>query len=162
VIEREPSVQRHDSQPVTVKAAARADAAVARTETVIEQSLPAGSQLVAIGESVESGDLLAITVDGRLLRSSLAGDALVYGIVAGAPGQRFSEQAPVAFAGVATSCHVDASAAPIAVGDLLVSSPLLGYAMKAPESVRAGTVVAKALEALSSGSGTIRVLVVSR
>lgn len=162
VIGREPDVQRRDSQPVTKKAVPPAETAVARPETVIEQSPPASSQMVAVAESVEAGDLLAITVDGRLLRSSLAGDALVYGIVAAAPGQRFSEQAPVAFAGVATLCHVDASAAPIAVGDLLVSSPLLGYAMKAPESVRAGTVVAKALEALSSGSGTIRVLVMSR
>ncbi len=161
-IERDRGAQRRESQPVTDKPAASVETAVARPETVIEQPLPTSSQLVAIGESVEAGDLLAITVDGRLLRSSLAGDALVYGIVAGAPGQRFSEQAPVAFAGVATLCHVDASTAPIAVGDLLVASPLLGYAMKAQEGARAGTVVAKALETLSSGSGTIRVLVMSR
>lgn len=50
----------------------------------------------------------------------------------------------------------------VEAGDLLVSSPLLGYAMKAPEGTRAGTVVAKALESMSGGSGTIRVLVMSR
>lgn len=162
VIGREPDVRRRDSPPVTEKAVRRAETAVARSETVIEQSLPIGSQMVAIGESVEAGNLLASTVDGRLLRNSLVADALVYGIVAGAPGRRFSEQAPVAFAGVATLCRVDASAAPVAVGDLLVSSRLLGYAMNAPDTARAGTVVAKALEAPSSGSGTLRVLVMSR
>ncbi len=150
-------------EPVTTgDAAARPDTRGRPPEAVVEPALPSGSQWVAVAESVETGDLLAVGLDGRLLRSSVAGDALVFGIVAGPPGQRFSGQAPVAFAGVATACHVDASVAPIKAGDLLVSAPLPGYAAKAPEKVRDGTVVAKALEELSSGSGMIRVLVMSR
>ncbi len=161
-IARKRNAERPEPPRMADDVASPAETRPRLTGSVVEQMPPSGSQLVAIGESAEAGDLLAVASDGRLLRSSLAGDALVYGIVAGAPGQRFSDQAPVAFAGVATLCHADASVAPIEAGDLLVSSPLPGHAMKAPEGARAGTVVAKALEALPNGSGTIRVLVMSR
>ncbi len=162
---RELRAERSEPQVVADAAVTAATTTKARArspEAALESSAPSGSQWVAVAEIVEAGDLLAVTARGELIRSSISSDALVFGIVAGAPGQRYTNQAPVAFAGVATQCHVDASTAPIEAGDLLVSSPLLGYAMKAPEGVRAGTVVAKALESISGGSGTIRVLVMSR
>ncbi len=161
-IARERNASRPEPPLEARDAAARAAARPRLPEAVVEPPLPVLSQWVAVGESVEAGDLLVLASDGLLLRSSVGGDALVYGIVAGTTGQRFSDQAPVALAGVATLCRVDASAAPIAAGDLLTSSPLLGHAMKAPEGTRAGSVVAKALEALPNGIGTIRVLVMSR
>ena len=61
---------------------------------------------------------------------------------------------------------VDASYGPIAAGDLLVSSPTPGYAMRStPVEVggvavhRPGTIVGKALEPLPEGQGEILALV---
>jgi len=66
-------------------------------------------------------------------------------------------------------CKVDASFGPIHRGDLLVSSPTPGHAMKAqPVPVsgipiyQSGTLIGKALEPLESGTGVIQVLVTSR
>ncbi len=116
----------------------------------------------AIDDPLEAGDLVSISVSGKLVKSATASDPLVYGIVAGAVGQRFTAQAPIKLAGASTLCRIDASSAPIAAGDLLVASALPGHAMKAPLDARGGTVVGKALESLSAGTGLIRVLVVSR
>ena len=74
----------------------------------------------------------------------------------------FEGEAPLAFAGTIVRVKADATLAPIAVSDLLVSSSLPGHAMKAPGGAPAGTIVAKALEPLSTGTGAIRVLVMSR
>jgi hypothetical protein len=55
---------------------------------------------------------------------------------------------------------VDASFGPIHAGDMLVSSPHAGYAMKATDKLQAfGAVIGKALGDLNSGTGTIPVLV---
>ena len=59
------------------------------------------------------------------------------------------------------SCNEDATAGAVKAGDLLVSSPNPGYAVRA-DSPAAGTILGKALEALPAGTGTIRVLVVLR
>jgi hypothetical protein len=57
-------------------------------------------------------------------------------------------------------CKVDASLAPIEVGDLLVTAPTPGHAMKAMDPSRAfGAVVGKALRPLAAGRGLIAVLV---
>jgi hypothetical protein len=60
---------------------------------------------------------------------------------------------------------VDASFGPIQVGDLLVSSPTPGYAMRSTpvelagiQLHRPGTVLGKALQALPTGQGEILVL----
>jgi len=68
--------------------------------------------------------------------------------------------AAVTYAGT-VACKVDASYSPIAIGDLLVTSPTVGHAMKSdyPEP---GTVIGKALEPLDTGSGSIRILVMMR
>jgi thiamine monophosphate kinase len=55
---------------------------------------------------------------------------------------------------------VSAENGPIKVGDLLVTSSTLGYAMKATDrSQMLGAVVGKALAPLDSGTGVILVLV---
>lgn len=61
--------------------------------------------------------------------------------------------------------HVDATAAPIEIGDILVTSDVPGTAMKSqPVELggirfhRPGTIVGKALEPRSSGRGEILVL----
>ena len=57
-------------------------------------------------------------------------------------------------------CKADASFAPIAVGDLLTTSPTPGHAMKAHEPGRAfGAILGKALRPLPEGQGLIPVLV---
>jgi hypothetical protein len=62
--------------------------------------------------------------------------------------------------GAFAHCKVDADIAPIAVGDLLTTSPTKGHAQKALEPEKAiGAILGKALGALESGKGKIPVLV---
>ena len=57
-------------------------------------------------------------------------------------------------------CKVDADIAPIAVGDLLTTSPTKGHAQKVLDPSKAlGTIVGKALAPLDSGKGKIPILV---
>lgn len=95
-------------------------------------------------------------------------DTTVAGVVSPRPGLVLGE-AGDAKALVATTgrvrVHVDASEHPIAIGDLLVSSPKPGMAMKSmPVDIggisihRPGTVIGKALEPLQGGEGEILVL----
>ena len=55
-------------------------------------------------------------------------------------------------------CQVDATKAPIAVGDLLTSSATPGHAQKAAPP-KIGTIIGKALEPLKKGTGSIAVFV---
>jgi len=71
-----------------------------------------------------------------------------------APG----EYVTIVTLGVYAQIKIDASYGAIQPGDLLVASPTLGHAMKAVDP-RIGTVIGKALGTLSSGRGTIPVLV---
>jgi hypothetical protein len=95
-------------------------------------------------------------------------DTSVAGVVSAQPGIALGEEGP-SKALVATTgrvkVRVDASAHPIAIGDLLVTSDKPGLAMKSiPVDLqgisfhRPGTVVGKALEPLASGEGEILVL----
>lgn len=55
---------------------------------------------------------------------------------------------------------VSAENGPIKVGDLLVTSSTMGYAMKGTDRYRMlGAVVGKAMGTLDAGTGTIEVLV---
>ena len=57
-------------------------------------------------------------------------------------------------------CKVDASTAPLAVGDLLTTSPTAGHAMKATDPARAfGAVIGKALQPLAGGCAMVPILV---
>ncbi len=60
--------------------------------------------------------------------------------------------------GTFAHCRVDATQAPIAVGDLLTSSANPGYARKATEP-KIGSIIGKALEPLKEGTGYIAVFV---
>jgi hypothetical protein len=99
---------------------------------------------------------------GTARRATLASDPGVIGVVAGEPGTIWKDKASLALAGTIVRCRVDATNGAIAPNDLLVASSTPGYAMRAGESPRQGTVVGKALEAWEAGTGTIRVLVMSR
>jgi hypothetical protein len=136
----------------------------ASRRVVSAPTFPANTTPVQVAVTVESGDVVASDPNrpGELRRASAAADPGVVGIVAGESGTAWSEQAPLALAGTVVICKADASYGSIAANDLLVASATAGYAMRAGENPKQGTVVGKALEPLEAGAGTIRVLVMSR
>jgi hypothetical protein len=98
----------------------------------------------------------------RFAPGSIAADPAVVGIVAAlSPPAVDGERAYLALAGSITRCKADAGSGSIRSGDLLTVSPTRGHAMRATDPFP-GTVVGKALESLSEGTGLIRVLVMSR
>jgi hypothetical protein len=101
-------------------------------------------------------------------RSMRSYDTSVVGVVSPQPGIVLGEPAPdkvlVAHSG-RVRVKADASYGPIEAGDLLVTSPIPGFAMRSePLAVgggafhRPGTLLGKALEPLASGKGEILVL----
>jgi len=107
--------------------------------------------------------------DGRrVVPSSHAYDTTVAGVVSENPGivlgKGGPEKSQIATTG-RVRIMVDATAAPIHVGDLLVTSNVQGVAMRSnPVTVdgqsmhRPGTIIGKAMEPLASGRGEIMVL----
>jgi len=112
---------------------------------------------------VHAGDVLSSdpAAPGRLRLAEEGGDPPVIGVVVGQRGGRFWGQATIALAGTVVPCNVDATSRPITVSDLLVASPTPGVAMSAGPDPQ-GTVIGKALEPLAAGTGSIRILVLSR
>jgi hypothetical protein len=127
-------------------------------------TMPPNTTPVAVAEPAEAGDLLANDAahPGELRRAALAADPGLIGIVAGQAGTVWTLEAPIALPGTIVACHVDASYGAIAANDLLVASPTPGHAMRAGENPHQGSVVGKALEPWDAGTGTIRVLAMSR
>ena len=120
-------------------------------------------------EAIEPGTVVVIGDDSKLRASTQRYDKRVAGVVAGTgsprPGIILGRQAssrsrlPVALVGRA-HCLVDASTAPIMIGDLLTTSSTPGHAMKADDPARAhGAVIGKALQCQAEGTGTIPILV---
>ena len=112
------------------------------------------------------GDVVAIDPDrdGYVIPAHEAADAAVIGVVTSGPslllGSAESDRAVVALVGT-TQCKVDARYGAIRPGDLLVTSPTPGHAMRAVDAPP-GAVFAKALESLEVGTDTIRVLLWAR
>jgi len=104
----------------------------------------------------------------HVLASTKAYDTAVAGVISDTPGvilgQGGDDKLKVATTG-RVKVKVDATRAPIKVGDLLVTSEVEGVAMKSvPVDLggtpmhRPGTIIGKALEPLASGTGEILVL----
>jgi len=121
------------------------------------------------GESIEPGVVLALTEQGKLGLARSPYDRKVAGVVSGAGGLRpgivlgrcadARNRWPIALSGK-VFCKVDADHSPVAVGDLLTTSPTLGHAMAARDHQRAfGAVIGKALAPLGSGRGLVPVLI---
>jgi len=132
---------------------------------------PAASDLATllpVSEAVAPGDVVAVDPEhpGMLRRAAAASDPTVVGVVAAEPGVVLGseadaeDRAAVTFAGIA-ACKVDATYGPVYPGDLLVSSPTPGHAMRA-DVASPGTVLGKALEELPAGTAAIRILVMPR
>ena len=118
---------------------------------------------------VEPGTVMVVGEEGALHQSHQAYDKRVAGVISGAgackPGIIFDKQhsqpnrKPIALLGK-VYCKVDASQAPIEVGDLLTTAPTPGHAMKATDPLKAfGAVIGKALRPLREGRGLIPILV---
>jgi hypothetical protein len=124
----------------------------------------------AAGCRIDPGTVMVIDSDTALRPSSKAYDGRVAGVITGAGGHRAgiilgrsptsaSVRRAVALCG-RVSCKVDASGAPIAIGDLLTTSDVPGHAMKAVDNTRSfGAVLGKALRPLASGRSLIPILV---
>jgi len=129
----------------------------------VAEWVPTRSPLVA-------GTLVAIdpSASNTVIPVDRAYDTRVAGVVTDRPGVILGEggekKAKIAHSG-RVKVKVDAKYGPIQVGDLLVSSPTSGHAMRStPVMVgempihRTGTLVGKALESLDAGEGEILVL----
>jgi len=98
--------------------------------------------------------------EGSVFPCRISADRMVVGIAAPAGNYCEALEVQVATSGV-NLCKADASFGPIRPGDLLISSPTPGHAMKM-QSFEPGTVIGKALEPLDEGTGMIKVLVTIR
>jgi hypothetical protein len=120
-------------------------------------------------ELVEPGTVMVVGEEGTLHQSHQAYDKRVAGVISGAgdfkPGivldkqQSQPNRKPIALLGK-VYCKVDASYAPIEVGDLLTTSSTPGHAMKADDPFKAfGAVIGKALRPLGKDQGVIPILI---
>jgi len=125
----------------------------------VEASAPAPAGTVVVADPYRSN---------QVRPSTEAYDTAIAGVVSSQPGVLLGEKGDGKVA-VAQSgrvkVKVDASFGAIRRGDLLVSSPVVGYAMRSePVTVgrmpmhRPGTILGKALEPLSEGQGEVLVL----
>jgi hypothetical protein len=125
---------------------------------------------IADADSIEPGTVMVLGKEGGVLHQSRqAYDRRVAGVISGAgdhkPGiildkqQSGNNRRPIALLGK-VYCKVDASYAPIEVGDLLTTSPTSGHAMKATDPFKAfGAVIGKALRPFREGRGLVPILI---
>ncbi len=128
------------------------------------------AEWVPTSESLTPGTVVVISSakTNEVAASSKSYDTRIAGVVSQQPGltlgKKSDDKSAIATVG-RVKVHVDATKAPINVGDLLVTSDRPGMAMKSePVDIsgikmhRPGTLLGKALEPLSSGTGDILVL----
>jgi hypothetical protein len=128
------------------------------------------AEWVPASEQLSAGTVVVLdsTKSNQVTSSSTSYDTRVAGVVSEQPGIALGEKSEgkvlVATTG-RVRVKVDATKGPIHIGDLLVTSDVPGVAMKS-EAVnlggvqfhRPGTLIGKALEPLTKGSGSILVL----
>jgi len=128
------------------------------------------AEWVPTRQKLESGTVVVLDAErgSDVIASSQAYDTKVAGVISSKPGLALGESGEdkvlVATTG-RVRVKVDATRAPIRVGDLLVTSDTTGYAMKSEPIVingrsihSPGTLIGKALEPLEKGTGEIMVL----
>ncbi len=124
-------------------------------------------------EPLEAGDVVEIDPDhpGKFRKAREAVSTRVAGVISTAPGVVLgnkdavtsSDARPILALAGRVPVKVTAKYGAIQVGDLLVSSPIPGYAMKCPQASQCiGAVIGKALEPLSEGTGLIEAQVMLR
>lgn len=121
-------------------------------------------------DRLQPGAVAVFTDTGGLACATAPYDRRAAGVISGAgpyrPGVLLdrradrSGRAPLALVGK-VYCNVDAGFGPVAVGDLLTTSPNPGHAMRAADQGRSfGAVIGKALAAQAHGVGQIPILVI--
>ncbi len=115
-------------------------------------------------DGCEAGDVVLISDNEKadVMKSSLRFDSRVAGVISKEPKIYMGsgeQKLPLALAGV-VQCKVTAENGSIKRGDLLVTSSLPGYAMRAdPREVKPGMLVGKAMQPLKKNTGKIYILV---
>lgn len=120
-------------------------------------------------EAARPGMVMVLDDSGSVSVSQKAYDTRVAGVVSGAGSYKpavildhdtsLLDRQPLALMGKAY-CLVDATDAPVGIGDLLTTSAVPGHAMKALDPLKAfGSVIGKALQPLTGGKGLIPILV---
>jgi hypothetical protein len=140
------------------------------TGGLIEAKYQDVAEWVPSSQKLEAGTVVALDPErsNQVLASSEAYDTKVAGVVSAQPGISLGERGEgkvlVATTG-RVKVKVDATRAPIKIGDLLVTSNVAGVAMKSqPVNIGGrqmhapGTLIGKALEPLAKGTGEILVL----
>ena len=128
--------------------------------------LQKGADVAEIYQSTEKlvpGDVVSIdtTKDNAIVKTKVAEDTLVAGVISTEPGVLMNQNEKgykLALVGKVPTKVCNEGGA-IKRGDLLVSASIPGYAKKAGDNPKVGTVIGKALENLDSQKGTILVLV---
>jgi len=121
-----------------------------------------------VTDVVEPGTVVVIGDDERLQPCTTAYDRRVAGVVSGAGrfrpaivlDRRAGRTRPAVAMIGKVECKVDAGYGAIRCGDLLVSSPTSGHAMRGGDSASTpGAVLGKALRGLDAGTGLVPILV---
>ncbi len=121
------------------------------------------AEMYASSELLAPGDVVSIDVskDNAIVKTKTAEDTLVAGVISTKPGllmNKTEKGYELALVGKVPTkvCNEGGS---IKRGDMLVSASMAGYAKKAGDNPKTGTVIGKALENFDSVTGTILVLV---
>lgn len=138
--------------------------------TVVNATYQDLAEWVPASADLDPGTVVVLdgSHDNQVRSSSDAYDTAVAGVVSANPGLLLGKEGAskekIATTG-RVKVHVDATAAPVAIGDLLVTSERSGFAMKSqPMTIggrklhQPGTIIGKALEPLNGGTGDILVL----
>ena len=136
---------------------------------VVLQNADCAEDFDTAESDIEVGTVVVMGDDGAVHPCGSAYATTVVGVISGAGGLRpgitldkresVTPRMPVALMGK-VYCKADATSSPISVGDLLTTSEIPGYAMRASDPSRAfGAVIGKALGPLAEGQGLIPVLV---
>jgi hypothetical protein len=130
------------------------------------------AERIDVTDAVEPGDVVEIDPEnpGKFRKAREALSTRVAGVISTAPGvvlgnksAESNDARPILALAGRVPVKVTAKYGAIAVGDLLVSSPIPGYAMKCPEKSQCiGAVIGKALEPFTEGVGMIEVQVMLR
>lgn len=126
------------------------------------------AELLPAAETLGPGEVAAVAADGRLVRSTVAYQQSLLGVVSTRPGfvgdlwteVPEAEKVPLAVVGV-VSVRVCDEGGPVRPGDQLTSSSRPGVAMRAVRFVP-GAILGKALSALEEGEGVVHALVMPR
>ena len=165
-----PSVKLHVAGDVTISGTGNLTASGTITGGTINAKYQDVAEWVESSQVLGAGTVVVLdhTRSNQVVASSRAYDTRVAGVISLQPGIALGESGATKVLVATTGrvkIKVDASAGPIQIGDLLVTSDKEGVAKKSEPLMlagvqihRPGTLIGKALEPLAKGTGEILVL----